>query len=239
MPLTEEQLEHFYREGYVVVPGLVPREAIDAVRAAGPQQANADGKWQARSFDHKNPVKDKDIHQLLIEPHINEAITQIFGNTPRAFYGMLAVVPAHGGNGLPWHQDNQYEQMLGGALNTFVAISEITPDKAILWVSPQSHRAGTQPSKENTTTAPGHREAIAEPENGVPLPTLQPGDVCIFDRNTYHRSLTNTTDEDRWAYAAQYLSANARAAVTGKADPSFGHCPPVPELAALWKEHAE
>jgi ectoine hydroxylase-related dioxygenase (phytanoyl-CoA dioxygenase family) len=86
-------------------------------------------------------------------------------------------------------------------------------------VAPRSHRYGTQPSQANTTTAPGHREALVAPENGLPLPTLKPGDACIFDRNTLHRSLQNETDEDRYAYAAQYSSCNARYTETGLIPP--------------------
>ena len=39
MALTEEQLQHFYREGYVVVPGLLPQATIDAVLAAPPKSS--------------------------------------------------------------------------------------------------------------------------------------------------------------------------------------------------------
>ncbi len=234
MALTEEQIEHFYREGYVVVPGLVPKETIDAVMQAAPKKSNDGGGWQPTIFEHNNPTKEADIHRLLTEPHIVEAARSIFGNEPRVFYGMLAVVPARGGNGLPWHQDNQYTQILGGALNTFVALSEITPDKGILWVAPRTHRLGTQPSKENQTTAKGHREALVEPENGVALPTMQPGDVCIFDRNTYHRSLKNDTDEDRYAYAAQYQAENARNADTGKTHSRDMIARKASELQDIW-----
>lgn len=236
MALTEEQLEHFYREGYVVVPGLVPRDAVDKVLDAAPKEATDGGRWTARVFDHFDTAKDAVLHQLLVQPGIVEAASQIFGNAPRIWYGMLAVVPARGGNGLPWHQDNQYTRILGGALNTFVALSPITPENAGLWVAPRSHWHGTQLSKTNASTAPGHREAVVEPEGGIPLPAMSPGDVCIFDRNTYHRSLTNATDRHRFAYAAQYLAENARMAETGKRDDArVGPAMRATELANLWK----
>jgi ectoine hydroxylase-related dioxygenase (phytanoyl-CoA dioxygenase family) len=94
---------------------------------------------------------------------------------------------------LPWHQDNQYSQVIPAALNTFVALCDISPEKAILHVAPGTHKLGTQPSKEAGDGYGGHRTAVVEPENGMPLPGLKAGDVCIFDRNTYHRSLKNET----------------------------------------------
>jgi ectoine hydroxylase-related dioxygenase (phytanoyl-CoA dioxygenase family) len=219
MVLTEEQIEHFYREGYVLVPGLIPVEAVEEVLKYAPTELNSNGFWEPRIFDHKNPMKDFPLHQLLVHENIEGAVQEIFGSAPRVYYGMLAGVPAHGGNGLPWHQDNQYHQVLGGALNVFIALTPITPEKAGLWVAPRSHLKGVQPSKINNTTTNGQREALITPDNPLQLPAMAPGDTCIFDRNMLHRSLKNLTDENRFAYAAQFQAEHARLAATGKKDP--------------------
>lgn len=219
MALTEEQIEHYYREGYVVVPGLAPLASVEAVMREAPASLGDDARWRGKTFQHAEPDQDAKLHRLLVEPSVVEAATDIFGRPPRVFYGMLAVVPPKGGHGLPWHQDNQYTHLLGGALNIFIALCTITPDKGILWVAPKSHLLGRQPFEENVTTAPGFREATQEPENGFPLETMQPGDACIFDRYLMHRSLVNETDEPRYAYAAQLQAENTRLADTGKRDP--------------------
>ena len=213
--IGEEQIEHFYREGYVVVRGLAPADVVAGIVNVAETKVRTGDQWQPTIFDHDHPEKDAAVHQLLWQPRVIEVVEQLLGSEPRVYYGMLAVVPAKGGKGLPWHQDNQYEQILGGALNTFVALCDITSEKANLWVAPRSHRLGLQPSKVSTT-APGHREAVTEPENGIPLPALNTGDACIFDRSTYHRSLRNETDQPRFAYAAQYQADHARLAATGR-----------------------
>jgi len=218
MALTEEQIEHYYREGYILVPGLIPLASVQAVLDVVPREVRGSG-WQSRTFVHADPDKDAPIHRLLVEPSVVSAVESIFAAPSRVFYGMLAVVPAQGGTGLPWHQDNQYTHLLGGALNVFIALSGITPDKANLWVAPRSHLLGRLPSRDSDLYGGGYREAVTSPENGMPLPTLQPGDACIFDRYLLHRSLRNETDEDRYAYAAQYQSENTRVADTGKKDP--------------------
>lgn len=229
--LTEEQLEHYFREGYVLAPSLASIETVQAVLRDAPREANASGRWQARVFDHAHPENDAPLHRLLVDPGIVGAVRDIFANTPRIWYGMLAVVPARGGTGLPWHQDNQYTRLVGPALNVFVALSEIPPEKAGLWVAPRSHLLGQQEARINQDTAPGHREALIDPANGMPLPAMRSGDVCIFDRMMLHRSLRNETDEDRYAYAAQYLGENTRLAETGAKDPLRM---PAAELARRW-----
>lgn len=232
MALAEEHIEHFYREGFVLIPELVSAEAVRKVMEVAPRSRENEGRWQARSLDFEKPDEEASIHRLIVEPSVTAAVEALFGAPARAYYGMLAIVPARGGNGLPWHQDNQYNHIHGGALNVFIALCEITQEKANLWIAPRSHRGGTQPSKTNTSTAPGHREALIEPENALLLPALKPGDACIFDRNTLHRSLQNETDEDRYAYAAQYTSCNARYTETGCIPP---HRMLASELRERWR----
>ena len=75
-----------------------------------------------------------------------------------------------------------YTHLLGGALNIFIALEPIPPEKGVLWVSPRSHLKGIWPNKENETTAVGHREAVCPPSGAgaVRLGALQPGDaVCL------------------------------------------------------------
>lgn len=218
--LTEAQIAEYYREGYLVVADLVPHPALDCVMEEAKKVSFTDGGgWTPKVFDPIRPEQDAALHRLLVEPRITDTVEQIFEAPARVYYGMLAIVPPHGGNGLPWHQDNQYNQILGNALNVFIALGDITPEMAMLWVAPRSHRLGVQPSQTNTTTAPGHREAIVEPVNGVLLPGMKKGDACIFDRSTYHRTLRNDSAAPRYAYAAQYMADYARRAETGEKDP--------------------
>ena len=44
---------------------------------------------------------------------------------------------------------------------------------------------GVRPNQKNASTAMGHREALDPPADGVPMPTLHPGDVVIFDRSAH------------------------------------------------------
>lgn len=229
MPITGAQIEHFYREGYVLVPDLIPRPIVDGAIAVAEAQLQAGFQdhfdqggtlngWQPANFDRDNPQKnDPDLHGVLWEPALIETIAQVLMAPPQMIWGMLAKVPP-GGHGLPWHQDNMYMTILGGALNAFIALRRITPDMGGLWVAPRSHIGGMQMSTiaGEDTGNPGHKQAVIEPDNGIPMPTMEPGDACIFDRNTMHRSVSNETDVVRHAYAAQFCSTHARYAETGR-----------------------
>ena len=58
MALNEAQIAHFYREGYVLVPGLVPISAVEAILEAAPKDIATDDRWRARIFEHAEPEKD-------------------------------------------------------------------------------------------------------------------------------------------------------------------------------------
>jgi ectoine hydroxylase-related dioxygenase (phytanoyl-CoA dioxygenase family) len=227
-PLTETQIEEYYREGFLVVENLIDPKKIDRIMEEAVQvPIDARGIWTPKAFDHDNPKVDAKLHQLLVDETLTSAVGQIFDAPVRVDFGMLAIVSASGGKGLPWHQDGMYGQILGRALNSFIALCDITPDKAILWVAPRTHLNGVLPNKD---AAHGHHEG-AEPANGMPLPILRKGSVCIFDRNTMHHSKTNETNEHRYAYAAQYREEKARN-TDGKRDPRKML---VTELRETWK----
>ena len=74
------------------------------------------------------------------------------------------------------HSDNMYSHVLGGALNCFVALEEIGPEKGQLWIAPASHLRGVRPNHQAEAYG-GHREALTPPSNQLQMPTLHPGDV--------------------------------------------------------------
>ncbi|RXZ79385.1 hypothetical protein EBB07_23330 [Paenibacillaceae bacterium] len=214
--LTEDMVEQFYREGYFYAPGFITPEAVEALNKENYEFAHAksDGAWQSKGFVHIEKEKDQypETVRFLTDQHIVKVYEQILGSQVRLWMGMYAVV-APGGEGLAWHQDNQYTHVLGHMLNGFVALDNITQENAGLWLAPRSHRLGRQPNLNEDPLA--HRRA-PEPENGEPCKPMNPGDAVIFHRETLHHSKKNNTDKPRRAFAFQVASANARLAESGK-----------------------
>ncbi len=230
--LQETSVREYFREGYLLLPGLVRARTVERVlQAGGPEQIEG-VTWRASVLDRHDLDADRERHLILIEPAVISVVETLLEDTVRVWYGMFAAVPP-GGDGLPWHQDNMYTRLLGRALNVFVALTPVHEQNAGLWLSPRSHWYGTLPAERNETTAPGHREAVAAPENGVPLPPMAPGDAVVFDRLMLHRSGRNHGDRPRLAYAAQYLADHTRLAESGAKDVSRI---PVRELADRWGE---
>jgi ectoine hydroxylase-related dioxygenase (phytanoyl-CoA dioxygenase family) len=215
--LSEDQVTEFHREGYLLVPGAIEPSVCAEIVEVAAQGVNPDATvWQARIFDWNEPQKDWQIHRLLGNERLIRIAEDLLEAPARVFYGMLAMVPPHGGKGLPWHQDNQYTYVLGRALNVFVALGEVTPERGGLWIAPRSHTQGLVAAHSAGGDLGGHRETDVEPENGFPIPHMAPGDLVAFDRNTLHRSVKNESDEPRFAYACQFCAEHARNAKDGE-----------------------
>jgi ectoine hydroxylase-related dioxygenase (phytanoyl-CoA dioxygenase family) len=213
--LTEDHIEHFYREGYFLAPGLLDQDTVDAINEENKAFANesGDGKWKSKGIIHLEQERETypRTTSFLTSPDIVRFFERILGDQVRLWMGMYAVVAPHG-NGLEWHQDNQYTHILGHMLNGFIALDSIDQTNAGLWLVPKSHLMGRQPS---VIMEDGHRRA-EEPANGMPCPPMKPGDAVIFHRETLHHSKQNHTDRPRRAYAFQVASASCRLAQTGK-----------------------
>ncbi|MBD2847193.1 phytanoyl-CoA dioxygenase family protein [Paenibacillus sp. IB182496] len=214
--LTDEMVEHFYREGYFYAPGFINQETVDAINRENEAYANTkgDGEWKSKGFVHIDEAREPypATTRFLIEPQIIRVYERILGADVKLWQGMYAVVEPQG-NGLAWHQDNQYTHVLGHMLNGFVALDAISEANAGLWIAPRSHRQGRLANLNEEGSS--HRRA-AEPENGMPCKPMKPGDAVIFHRETLHHSKRNHTDAPRRAFAFQVASANCRYAETGK-----------------------
>jgi hypothetical protein len=228
MRLTEDQITHFFREGYVIVNGLISQsiltEALSAADACLQKNMKEhlshgqnDKSWHPACFNPDDFDNDDAIlHRITTDSSLGEVAVQLLGDEPRLLMGMLAFVPPRG-QGLPWHQDNMYFHIFN-ALNIFVAVSPIKQNMGTLWVSPGSHLHGVAAAHKASgdTLNPGHLEADVQPDNAIQMPDLEPGDACIFDRSTLHHSGDNESDSPRYAYAVQLCANTARSGDTGE-----------------------
>jgi len=236
LALSSHHIEHFFREGYVIVPRLVGDATVEQVRKRAMRRVERENLyWQAQVFERANPLlNDPHLHQIFWHRDVVEVVEQLFECQARAYYGMVAIIAPRGGCGLPWHQDNMYTPFVGLSVNTFVALTPMTQQSGQLWIAPRSHHRGTLPSHfAGEAYEFGHLTIDEQPQGAIQLPDMQPGDAVIFDRNTLHRSVRNDTDSPSLAYAAQYVADHARLAETGCKDPLS---PRVRLLAARMKE---
>src|SRR3546814_11659296 len=93
MRLIEEQIEHYFRDGYVIVRELVSLEKLKPVQDKARSLVTADANYQPHIFDLEDPESnDPVVHSLFLDLAVIEAVEQIFDGPARAYYGFLALL---------------------------------------------------------------------------------------------------------------------------------------------------
>ncbi len=205
---TDDQLDCFRREGFVVAPGLLDREATEAlIRAArevetmpevpGRQMVywetsqRGDGTRMIQRIENFYPYHEW-FQELFDGPLLKGALDQLFAE-PSVLYKDKINLKLPGGGGFEPHQDQQAGWSVYAPIfiTALVCIDPATVENGCLELAAGQHDKGLiGPEWE-----PLSDEAMADVAF-VPVPTA-PGDAIFFDSYTPHGSQPNLTDKAR------------------------------------------
>ena len=122
----------------------------------------------------------------------------------------MFVTKGPGGNGSPWHQDEQPIPTRDRSLTgVWIALADTTKDNGCLWILPESHKSGViyeryphdLPDVDSMPIARGFDDAGAVPVE------MRKGSVLFFSGYLLHRSKKNDTASYRPALTMHYASA--------------------------------
>ncbi len=226
--LSEQQLQDYHRQGFIVAPGLFSAEEVAFYQDHFEQ-------LRQREVIEPNPellelVGQPDVDPLriyprLMQPHrrdevslhwlidsrINACLTAILGQEPFAVQTMAYFKPA-GARGQALHQDQFYLRVQPGTcIAAWMAMDEIDEDNGCLYVVPGSH---TWPLLCTTTSDPSQSFSeftveLPEGEEAVPV-RMQPGDTLFFNGQLVHGSYPNSSkDRFRRCMIGHYIMGEA------------------------------
>ena len=223
--LTDDQLETWRRDGYVVARGLYPAHEVDAIRTRFTDLAQAGepvpGHW-APSNDSDDPLarypRVMQPHRfcelskaMMLKPEVGAALKQLFAEPAVACQSMYYYKPP-GSPGQALHQDNFYLAVQPGTcVAAWTAIDAADPDNGGLYVVPGTHKLDVIcPDPE--LFKDGRRSNLVDPPKGmkaVPV-ELAPGDTLFFGGSLIHGSGRNRSAE-RWrgSFIGHYMPASS------------------------------
>ncbi len=218
------------RDGYLFIRGLLPREAIMAVRKRLLEKAAAGG-W----LDPAEPIErgianpaaackdpeerymrvfrhlwaDEALHRLRTHPDVIALFTRIFGEPPLAhpMFVQRNIFPQSADfdftTGI--HQDRVH---IGGATSyaMWMPLGDCPREKGALAVAAGSHRSGILETKVGTG-AGGMDISVPIPGTWV-TGAFQAGDALIFADVTVHKALPNLTRAIRQSFDARFQPAS-------------------------------
>lgn len=210
--LTDGEVRFYQTEGYLVLPGFVRAEEVDALREEVFDVLEANGvsrEQLSKATDSKDKLRQcsqylagSRLDALINSPATLAVASRLIGGKAYRYLPFTAVKSAGGGGAFDYHQDNNYtnHDPAVGSINIWVSLVDMTPQNGCLEVVPRSHLNGQIPSRD---VGDGHRMLDVDPLTLLPV-RMNAGDAIAFTRWTVHGSGKNTTNEPRVAYALQY-----------------------------------
>jgi len=207
--LTQEQLDFYNREGYLVIPGLLTprdvakiRDRFDEIGKAGKE---IPGHWGPDTSPEaaNDPLRrfprvmmphrfDAMIQEYLLDPRVLDVLRDLLDDEPLAAQSMFYYKPT-GSRGQAFHQDDFYLKTQGGnCIAAWFAIDPSTPENGGLYIAPGTHRVDVACPEKADTAKSFTSELVHPPAGHDPIPaTLQPGDALFFNGRVIHGSIAN------------------------------------------------
>ncbi|MCX7384958.1 MAG: phytanoyl-CoA dioxygenase family protein [Alphaproteobacteria bacterium] len=224
MRLTDEQIAHFHREGYLFLPELFEPEEIALLRReAEAIYANQRPEvWRERSGAPRTAfaahLYNNAFAALARHPRMINPIEQVFGEQLYMHQFKVNAKSAFTGDVWQWHQDYGTWARDDGmpeprAMNIAVFLDEVMHINGPLMLVPRSHTEGALAAQHDVTTTSYPLWTLDEPtvtrlvaQGGIVTPIGKPGGLLMFHGNLVHGSAGNITPYPR---KIVYLTLNA------------------------------
>lgn len=228
-PLTDDQLNQYQEDGYLVIRGLMNEAELEKIQAI---RARAEAEAVRRGGSYHDGAAHYDLEPLASDPtgqtmalrkiqgvygsepdfravaasdKVLDIVQQLIGPDVYFHSSKLMFKPARGGRRKPWHQDYAYWTQMKQARQVTVwgAVDPATRANGCIQVIPGSHKEGL---------IPHHQwEDYMIDESGIEqreivYAEMAPGDVLFFDVLTLHASDPNESDQPRLSFIIDFDS---------------------------------
>src|ERR1043165_1237472 len=120
--LTDEQVDQYRREGYVILPRAIPEDLLALLRggcaaamAATDAEMDAQGtdvlglnRRGNRYFSGQPSLKDPGLFRFIFSPLMEDVCRRLLGESAHVFYEQYVVKGPETGMSFSWHQDSGY-----------------------------------------------------------------------------------------------------------------------------------
>ena len=234
-PLTDAQIEDYWRDGFVVVPGLLGQADLDVwdkrfedivlgkVEINDRMLVMQDVMVAKGVIDPKSPLEriqklqDFELDPVLDgycqHPAILECVERIIGDGVMTIHNMLINKPPNVDGRHPLHQDLLYFPFrpADDIIASWTAMTRVTKENGCLVVVPGSHRGELLPHEnpdwDHLNGGYFGAKDLGERINERVHLEMEPGDTVFFHPIILHGSGRNKTDGFRRAISAHYASS--------------------------------
>ncbi len=226
--LTEDQVQHYKTEGYLVVPSVFTRTELDALdqtireltrdaiesghldKVMELEPEPLDGEQVPRRI--YNPYEQHEaFRNLATDDRILDRIACLIGPDIGLHHSKLNMKPAKVGSVVEWHQDLAYFPHTNDDLvTTLIYLDDATEENGCLQVLPRNQNRFFEHHLPDGTFAGKVTETIDDGQYGEPvsLPATA-GSVIFMHCIMPHSSLPNRSDTPRRTLIFEYRAGDA------------------------------
>jgi ectoine hydroxylase-related dioxygenase (phytanoyl-CoA dioxygenase family) len=224
--LTEQQVEHYNKEGYLVVNSILTASDLTEIdgticemtdRALNGNEMSQILELEPEPVDGKrvprriyNPYDQHEtFRKVATNPRILDPIESLIGANINLQHSKLNMKPAKVGSVVEWHQDLAYFPHTNADLvTTLIYLDEATEENGCLQVLPRHHHHFFEHSDAEGKFTGMISEDLSR--FGRPIPLTAPAGSAIFMHClTPHSSLPNRSAHPRRTLIFQYRAADS------------------------------
>ena len=236
--LTQNQIESFRSEGFVVIGKLLEdghleelREEYDRIFAEARETQKlrnlsaTDGQATTGNGEEMLQImqmceRSLLFRQLLFNDRILDIAEDLIGPNLQLFHDQALYKPAHRGGPIFWHQDNAYWKCIPANLvSCWLTLDDVDAANGAMHLLPGSHLQPLTHERADVLLDSGSQVD----QSRAVVVELPAGGVMFHHCQTAHHTPPNTTDRQRRAFAIHFMAPGTRSAPTGDFMPvSFG-----------------
>lgn len=224
MRLTQDQLDQFHTEGWLLLPELFTAEEVALLRreAEAIYREHRPEVWREKTGAPRTAFAAHTYNEafrlLGAHPRMIGPVEQVFGEKVYMHQYKINAKSAFTGEVWQWHQDYGTWKRDDGmpeprAMNISVFLDEVMPINGPLMLVPRSQTAGDLKASHDVETTSYPLWTLDEAtvtrlveQGGIVAPTGKPGSMLMFHGNLVHGSAGNITPYPR---KIVYLTLNA------------------------------
>ena len=219
--LSEEQILHFYENGYIHGIPLLNDDQISILSEQLEEMVDPDHEGNEYFYEyHSNESGNPDnvlfhalgawrvrpaFHDALWNPAFLMAAYQLLGADFRLFHDQLFSKPAKHGGVVAWHQDYSYWTWTTpmSHLTCWIGLDDVSTENGCMYYVPKSHKWGLLDKKPLAGDMDAIRESlepsqVADFDNKVPV-EMKMGEASFHHPLLMHGSYENHSDRRRRA----------------------------------------
>src|SRR3982751_1502005 len=256
--LTQQQVEQYFRDGYVPKIRVMSESAANAARAALEDYEKRSGGPLRGNLRHKSHLLFPFLSEIVRNDRVLDAIEDLYGANILCWTTNFFIKEARNPAFVSWHQDATYWGLSApDVVTAWVALTPSNMANGAMGVIPGSHRLQQLPHRDtfdkNNLLTRGQEIAVEVDESRAAYLELEPGEASLHHVLLVHGSPPNPSNDRRIGFAIRYIPTSVRqlhgedSATLVRGVDTFGHFEhePIPEremqpeLVALHKQIAE